>query len=61
MDEYQDVNPVQQEVFELLAPGTYVRFVATIDKRLVLGSTMFGVGWGLAGFCPGTGISWCHT
>ena len=30
--------------------------VATIDKRLVLGSTMFGVGWGLAGFCPGPGI-----
>ena len=30
--------------------------VATIDKRLVLGSTMFGVGWGLAGFCPGPGV-----
>lgn len=24
-----------------------------IDKRLVVGSLMFGVGWGLAGFCPG--------
>jgi hypothetical protein len=24
-----------------------------IDKRLVIGSLMFGVGWGLAGFCPG--------
>ena len=30
--------------------------VATIDKRLVLGSTMFGVGWGLAGFCPGPAL-----
>ena len=27
-----------------------------VDKRLVLGSTAFGVGWGLAGFCPGPGL-----
>lgn len=24
-----------------------------INRRLVIGSVMFGVGWGLAGFCPG--------
>lgn len=29
---------------------------STIDKRLVLGSLTFGVGWGLAGFCPGPAI-----
>lgn len=28
----------------------------TIDKRLVVGSLMFGVGWGIAGICPGPGI-----
>ncbi|NVD35196.1 YeeE/YedE family protein [Marinobacter lutaoensis] len=27
-----------------------------IDKRLVLGSLVFGVGWGIAGFCPGPGL-----
>ncbi|MFA5597666.1 MAG: DUF6691 family protein [Pusillimonas sp.] len=27
-----------------------------IDKRLVLGSLTFGVGWGLAGFCPGPAL-----
>jgi uncharacterized membrane protein YedE/YeeE len=27
-----------------------------IDKRLVVGSALFGVGWGLGGFCPGPGI-----
>jgi uncharacterized membrane protein YedE/YeeE len=27
-----------------------------IDARLVLGSTMFGAGWGLAGFCPGPAL-----
>ena len=27
-----------------------------IDLRLVLGALLFGVGWGLAGYCPGPGI-----
>lgn len=27
-----------------------------IDRRLVLGSLVFGVGWGVAGFCPGPAI-----
>ncbi|MYM67974.1 YeeE/YedE family protein [Pseudoduganella sp. FT55W] len=27
-----------------------------IDRRLVIGSAMFGVGWGLAGFCPGPAL-----
>ena len=27
-----------------------------IDRRLVVGSLAFGVGWGLAGFCPGPAI-----
>ena len=27
-----------------------------IDKELVLGSALFGIGWGLAGICPGPGI-----
>jgi uncharacterized membrane protein YedE/YeeE len=27
-----------------------------IDARLVGGSLLFGVGWGLAGFCPGPAI-----
>ncbi len=27
-----------------------------MDKRLVLGSVLFGAGWGLAGFCPGPAI-----
>lgn len=27
-----------------------------VDRRLVLGSLAFGVGWGLAGFCPGPAL-----
>jgi uncharacterized membrane protein YedE/YeeE len=29
---------------------------ANIDRPLVLGSLMFGIGWGLAGFCPGPAL-----
>jgi hypothetical protein len=28
-----------------------------IDRRLVLGSLAFGIGWGLAGYCPGPAIA----
>ncbi|WP_454763929.1 DUF6691 family protein [Cupriavidus campinensis] len=28
----------------------------TVTLRLVLGSAAFGVGWGLAGFCPGPAL-----
>ena len=28
---------------------------ADIDRRLALGAAIFGVGWGLAGICPGPG------
>ena len=27
-----------------------------IDRRLVAGSVLFGVGWGIAGFCPGPAL-----
>ena len=27
-----------------------------IDRRLVAGSLMFGIGWGVAGICPGPGL-----
>jgi len=28
-----------------------------LDRRLILGSVMFGMGWGLAGLCPGPALA----
>lgn len=29
----------------------------TIDARLVVGAALFGIGWGLLGFCPGPAVA----
>lgn len=43
-------RPLAETKFEL--PGTTI-----IDARLLSGSALFGVGWGLGGLCPGPGIA----
>ena len=27
-----------------------------VDRRLIVGSAIFGIGWGIAGFCPGPAL-----
>jgi uncharacterized protein len=50
-------TPGYRLVFRRPAPVLENRFLLpdtrVIDRRLVLGSATFGVGWGIAGFCPG--------
>lgn len=43
-------NPICDQGFSL--PKTNV-----ITKRLVVGSALFGIGWGLAGLCPGPALA----
>lgn len=40
----------------LLADGFLVPSKRSIDVRLVAGSATFGIGWGIAGICPGGAI-----
>lgn len=39
-----------------LGGALHLPSAAQIDKRLILGSLLFGAGWGLAGFCPGPAL-----
>jgi len=47
-------NPLCEDAFSIPTR-------TNIDKRLVFGAGLFGVGWGLGGFCPGPGIVSCIT
>lgn len=39
--------------------GNAINFPPTIsiDKKLILGSLIFGIGWGLVGYCPGPALA----
>jgi len=41
----------------LLADRFQLPATTGLDARLILGAAIFGVGWGLAGFCPGPGFT----
>jgi uncharacterized membrane protein YedE/YeeE len=41
----------------LLAPRFEVPTWREIDRRLLAGAVLFGIGWGLVGFCPGPAIA----
>lgn len=43
-------DTIYQDYHELCA-------TITIDRDLLLGSGLFGIGWGLAGICPGPAIT----
>jgi uncharacterized protein len=47
---------VQGRAAPLLADEFALPTRRHIDARLVLGAAVFGIGWGLAGYCPGPGL-----
>jgi uncharacterized membrane protein YedE/YeeE len=44
-------------VTSLLGNPMQLPAIGKIDTRLVFGSALFGVGWGLAGICPGPALT----
>ena len=47
---FQRSAPRWDSRFHLPAPGA-------IDRPLLMGSALFGIGWGLSGYCPGPAIA----
>jgi uncharacterized membrane protein YedE/YeeE len=41
----------------LLMPGFDLPSARRIDRRLLFGALLFGLGWGLSGYCPGPAIA----
>ncbi len=48
---------VQRAGRPLLAPAFRLPAATRIDRPLLLGAAVFGLGWGLVGFCPGPALT----
>ena len=46
----------RKRTVSLLGASLKLPTARDIDRRLVMGSVLFGVGWGIAGFCPGPAL-----
>lgn len=41
----------------LFAEAFHVSDIRHIDRPLIIGSALFGMGWGISGYCPGPAIA----
>jgi uncharacterized membrane protein YedE/YeeE len=48
---------VRRRPTPILAPKWQVPTKTEITKALIIGSILFGAGWGIGGFCPGPAIT----
>ncbi len=48
---------VRKRASPLLDAKWHIPTRKDVTIRLILGSSLFGIGWGLGGFCPGPGMT----
>lgn len=48
---------VRKRASPLLDTKWHVPTRKDVTSRLMIGSALFGIGWGLGGFCPGPGVT----
>jgi uncharacterized membrane protein YedE/YeeE len=48
---------VRKKKTPLLESKWHIPTRKDVTARLIIGSALFGVGWGLGGFCPGPGLT----
>ncbi|HEX5958420.1 MAG TPA: DUF6691 family protein [Hyphomicrobiaceae bacterium] len=54
---YVGFRIARQRAHPLFAPKSLWPAKTDIDRRLVIGSALFGLGWGLVGLCPGPALT----
>lgn len=47
---------IKKKESPLLSPKFFLPSKTKIDRQLLLGAGLFGIGWGISGFCPGPGL-----
>jgi uncharacterized membrane protein YedE/YeeE len=50
-------RPVLRLKHPILAESFQVSALKNIDARLLGGAALFGIGWGIAGYCPGPALA----
>lgn len=54
-------NPLQKYILKKPAPRFGEKFtlpkLKEVDPTLIIGSALFGIGWGMVGLCPGPSIT----
>lgn len=48
---------IRRRTRPLMAPTFQIPTCTDLTPQLVIGSALFGLGWGLAGFCPGPALT----
>lgn len=50
-------RPVLRRRTPLFAAAFQLSTLRHVDRRLLVGAALFGVGWGIAGYCPGPALA----
>ncbi len=50
-------RPILKRLKPLFNKEFYLVSKTAIDKALLFGATLFGIGWGISGYCPGPSVA----
>jgi len=51
------INLIPKLLKKPILGGEFKKRARTLNKRTIIGSIIFGVGWGISGLCPGSALA----